>query len=296
MTEVNHSGNICSGLCPTPCRHPDCWQCQEYKDNHPEVRVKNEDNWGIPNRSPRGQFGKQPKPSPSLAKTLTQIAQEINMNKEVAGLVAGLKAEVIEAQNRALKAEVARLSAIRANPPGTTTITRQLLDELAKKAGLKMDWNGGNPTFTPDDAQMTAQEIKAMLKKMAPPDIIAQVANGVAKSAVQTMDKMAGDVLKADGYEKMVRRDIEANEQHIIEKMKKDGASDADIETYRQLVGGEEPGAVPEGVELNMQTYVDSLNANLISVSSLYDLIAATRNIGFNPSGIIIHPSVIRDL
>lgn len=28
MTAVPHSGNLCSGLCMTPCAHTDCWQCQ----------------------------------------------------------------------------------------------------------------------------------------------------------------------------------------------------------------------------------------------------------------------------
>jgi len=28
MTGIPHSGNLCSGLCMTPCAHTDCWQCQ----------------------------------------------------------------------------------------------------------------------------------------------------------------------------------------------------------------------------------------------------------------------------
>jgi len=29
MTMVPHSGNLCSGLCRQPCKHADCWQCNE---------------------------------------------------------------------------------------------------------------------------------------------------------------------------------------------------------------------------------------------------------------------------
>lgn len=216
MGSVAHSGNYCHGLCATPCGHDDCWQCVDHKDAAAVkyIRERIDKRLAVLTKPTIAKFA-----IPAPAKAADQKAM----------------------------------------------ITRGALEALAEKAGIRMNWNNGQPEFFDDsvldrekryaDAERKVLEDKvAELSKIAAQQssgiLSQQAANSMAKAAAQQMDQTVSDILKAKVEETLVA-DAVANEATAIAKLKAGGASDADIEAAKELMGWRPPSAHEDDEALN---------------------------------------------
>jgi len=118
MTPVPHSGNLCSGLCRTPCIHFDCWQCDEER----EVLLKK------------------------------KVLEEAKEHHRVinAAIQSARASQVISTAPPVISAAPppGGWKSPGWSPLGETTtamVTRDALQHLVELAGLHMDWNNGDP-------------------------------------------------------------------------------------------------------------------------------------------------------
>lgn len=204
MNAIQHSGNACSGMCRPPCGHEGCWQCDEGLDK-------------------------------TAARDLLQKAKS----------TLGMKQE----RPKGL------LSQMRPSDPKdgqTTTITRSVLEGLCEKAGVTLIW-GDPPTFRDDGDMMRAaalkeeerkrlqqekvKELERITQAQSSGSLSAQAARTLAENAVKTIDAQVAQVLQA-GTADVIRADAEKREADVIADLKAKGATDADIEAARSLLGG----------------------------------------------------------
>ena len=138
-----------------------------------------------------------------------------------------------------------------------TTITHAALKALCEKAGIRMNWNDGNPVFHDDGtiqqverAERNAtkraleEKVKALedlAAKQRAGQVEPRVASSLAKAAAQQMDDMVNDIMRKSVNDTL-KADAEANEARVVEELKTKGATDDDIEAAKALLGWH-PGA-----------------------------------------------------
>lgn len=130
-------------------------------------------------------------------------------------------------------------------------ITRAALEALAERAGVRFDWNDGDPKFHDDgvndsEKRWDVAERKVAMDRIRELERIAgmqqsgvlsqQAANSLAKAASQSMDKMSGDGIK-NAVNETLKEDIRVNEARVKDELRKQGASDADIAAAEKLLG-----------------------------------------------------------
>lgn len=196
------------------------------------------------------------------------------------------------------------------------TITHAALKALCEKAGIRMDWNGGDPVFHDDGtikqverAEQNAakraleEKVKALedlAAKQRAGQVESRVATTLAKAATQQMDDMVNDIMRKSVTDTL-KADAEANEARVVEELKAKGATDDDIEAAKALLGWH-PGADVTEMPGFMQSAASWDEAGVISVASrdeagvisVADLKAAAdklRQNGLPPGSYIVHPS-----
>lgn len=288
---VPHSGNLCSGLCRTPCDHPSCWQCVEVKDKAAvEHTLKN---------------------AMSQLQALT-ADHRTKAQKAYQNLRPGDRAKELLAnhdhQHSMPTHQPLFIPAPAKAQDQKTTITRGALEALCEKAGIRMDWNLGEPVFYDDSIQdrerkYTEAQRKILEEKVKELEHIAaqqnsgilsaQTANSMAKAAGQQMNSQVSDILKRKVEETLVA-DAVANEATAIAKLKSNGASDDDIEAARSLMGwkpGEISAFVADPLYPSMQGALDPAQVQgVLTAASLQRAIEGLKAME-PPPIVIVHPS-----
>ena len=195
-------------------------------------------------------------------------------DKAQAKRILALETEVAKARRKANENAQSVLSAVpaqRAKDTQKAVITRGALEELARKAGVRMSWNDGEPVFYDDDVNeserrynaagraITEEEVRR-LKRLADQQkagvLSSQAARSLAQSAAQTADKMVSDIIKQKVNETL-REDILENEKRVKQRMRDEGASDEDITAAEKLLGGmppQEATLLPEKLQSSILT------------------------------------------
>lgn len=174
------------------------------------------------------------------------------------------------------------------------TITHAALKALCEKAGIRMDWNGGDPVFHDDgtikqveQAERNAakraleEKVKALedlAAKQRAGQVEARVATTLAKAAAQQMDDMVNDIMRKSVTDTL-KADAEANEARVVEELKAKGATDDDIEAVKALLGWHPGADVTE-----MPGFVKGTN----NVKATADKMMQA---GIQPGAYIVHPS-----
>jgi hypothetical protein len=112
----------------------------------------------------------------------------------------------------------------------TTKITRKALEGLAKRAGIEMWWNDGDPIFMEGGATKSTHE-RAI--DVIPQSDIDAAARRIAAGAAQTMDEIVDDLLSQAKTD--LTKDAERKAREIL---KEQGASDDDISAAEALLKG----------------------------------------------------------
>lgn len=216
--------------------------------------------------------------------------------------------EALKANIMALKHDKGLLSGLAAQRPedhAKTTITHAALKALCEKAGIRMDWNGGDPIFHDDGTIMqvekaehdaTKRALKAKVKeledivaKQRDGNLTAKVATDLAKAAAQQMDDMVNDIMRASVNDTL-KADAEANEARVVEELKAKGATDDDIEAAKALLGWH-PGADVTEMPGFMQSAASWDEAGVISVADLKAAADKLSENGLPPGSYIVHPN-----
>lgn len=199
------------------------------------------------------------------------------------------------------KGLLGNLSAQKPEDYQKTTITHAALKALCEKAGIRMDWNGGDPVFHDDgtikqveQAERNAakraleEKVKALedlAAKQRAGQVESRVATTLAKAAAQQMDDMVNDIMRKSVTDTL-KADAEANEARVVEELKAKGATDDDIEAAKALLGWH-PGA-----DVTEMPFVRSWDeAGVISVADLKRVSDKMMQAGVQPGAYIVHPS-----
>lgn len=207
---VPHSGNLCSGLCRAPCGHNDCWQCNEVKQKAERKKHTSPDCNDLC-RVPCGH---------SLCKDCFNHAHN----------------EARMAARAAYKSQgTSILNNLPAQGPGDTqkvAITRAALEGLCQRAGVRLDWNDGDPIFHDERGWESAKSWSANGKGVPPKtfeDHVRQLAD----------TKLSEDLRKS--LDQATRDRAKLLEEQARQKLRDAGASEADIEATVALMGWEPP-------------------------------------------------------
>lgn len=136
----------------------------------------------------------------------------------------------------------------------TTTITRAALEALCERAGLDVDWNGGDPIIR------EKKDKKGRHLNDVPRDPLAEAAQRIAEGAAMTMDRVVTEALKGLGpevlrisgipglhkqvsamdamraeVERLAKIKADAEEKEARDILKAQGASDEDIAAAKAL-------------------------------------------------------------
>lgn len=186
------------------------------------------------------------------------------------------------------------------------TITRGILEGLAEKAGIRMDWNNGHPIFHDADVQAMdnayrraeadhlaekVKELERIAKLQSSGALTARAANAMAAAAANQMDSMVSDVIKQK-VEQTFKSDIASAEEAAIQRLRDAGASDADIEAARELAGWK-----PEGMELAATPVLPPENIRADAVlQRMKQEIEAMKARGITSGTYMVHPDLWKDL
>lgn len=184
------------------------------------------------------------------------------------------------------------------------TITHAALKALCERAGIRMDWNGGDPVFHDDgtikqveQAERNAakraleEKVKALedlAAKQRAGQVESRVATTLAKAAAQQMDDMVNDIMRKSVTDTL-KADAEANEARVVEELKAKGATDDDIEAAKALLGWH-PGADVTEMPGFMQSAASWDEAGVISMADLKRM-TDRMAVGVPPGSYIVHPS-----
>ncbi len=169
-----------------------------------------------------------------------------------------------------------------------TIITRAAFEALCDKAGVRMDWNGGQPVLHDDDVEkytgaweaaeraerkLQMKQMERILQKQQGGLISQSAANSMAASAANAMDKTVSDIIRKKVNETL-REDMHANEERVKAKLKEGGATDDDIAAAEAVLGWKPE--VPESVTSSkLQAYLCTLETEMRNITALNDLLAS---------------------
>jgi len=197
MTLIQHSGNLCSGLCLTPCGHDGCWQCVDDFKAETERAVK------------------------ARAERAVK-AQEVRSKKAI-DILAG---EVAMTQ-RVQYSENQTVSITRAALEGL----------IGQVPGLSMEWNGGYPIVIRNEPSgPVGRKLNDVHGAWVPEVGVLAEAVRISGTPDTHKRVSAAKEMQAE-VERILREKAKAEEQQAREVLKAQGASDDDIAAAADLLG-----------------------------------------------------------
>lgn len=134
-----------------------------------------------------------------------------------------------------------------------TTISRQALEHMARKAGLQIDWNNGDPIVF-DASKWTRLDDFGKTRTPYGQNAVKEAADALGRNAARNFDeqvkrliqKNLAEELQGSVFSKAVdeatadtmARQAEAEENRIRARMREAGVSDEDIAAAQALLGG----------------------------------------------------------